>query len=62
MKKEKIVEQQLENKNNETSRVSTKEAIGSLKDILKVEKVNPIIAYLDKFDTYFKKKKKTLEV
>ncbi|EKE30357.1 MAG: hypothetical protein ACD_2C00001G0007 [uncultured bacterium (gcode 4)] len=35
--------------------------IESLKSNLKIEKPNPIIAYLEKFDTYFKKKKRLLE-
>ncbi|MDD2566055.1 MAG: cyclic nucleotide-binding domain-containing protein [Candidatus Gracilibacteria bacterium] len=63
MKTEKILDQHPENNNKkEVSKVSAKDAIGNLRDIMKVEKTNPIIAYLDKFDTYFKKKKRVLEV
>lgn len=40
---------------------SSKDAIMDFKKWLWLEKANPIMAYLEKFDTYFKKKKRILE-
>lgn len=46
----------------EGNSLDIKDAIGSLKNKMNIEKRNPIMAYLDKFDNYFKKKKKILEL
>lgn len=40
---------------------STKSWIDNLKQAVNIQKTNPIIAYLEKFDSYFKKQKKVLE-
>ena len=40
---------------------SAKDAIVGLRSELRIEKSNPIFAYLEKFDTYFRQKKRLLE-
>ena len=53
----------VENKKNEKLwEINIKEDLTTFKKDINIQKVNPIIAYLDKFDEYFKKKKKRLEV
>jgi len=52
-------------KNKETKKlweVNIKADLSTFKNDVNIQKVNPIIAYLDKFDEYFKKKKMRLEV
>lgn len=52
----------IENKKAEKPlEINVKENLSNFRKDVNIEKVNPIIAYLDKFDEYFKKKKRKLE-
>lgn len=60
MKKEETINDNIKIKNKTDSK-SVFEWISDLKRFLSGPKINPIIAYLEKFDEYFKKKKRKLE-
>lgn len=60
MKKEETINDNIKIKNKTDSK-SVFEWISDLKRFLREPKINPIIAYLEKFDEYFKKKKRKLE-
>lgn len=61
MEKNKFTELKPDIKKIEKPKLSTRGDIWNFKESINIVKVNPILAYLDKFDTYFKKKKKILE-
>lgn len=61
MKKGETVNTDIIEQKTETNLKQTFEWISDLKKSINIQKINPIIAYLEKFDTYFKKKKRILE-
>lgn len=61
MKKGEITNNESIKPQNEINSRPTFEWISNLKKAINIQKINPIMAYLEKFDTYFKKKKRILE-
>ena len=61
MKKEILTKAEIKKAISERPDVSPKDAIKEFKGKINIPKVNPIMAYIEKFDLYFKKKKRLLQ-